>query len=84
METLERTDRLTLRTARVSNQLGGGAVALLLVVGFHVLVEVVVNRRLSGCCGIPSITLTIHSQDATATAGMWAIRFVLSLALACL
>lgn len=81
MDTLERTHHGTVRAQRIGNQLGWGSVALALTVGFHLLVDTVVNRRLDGCCDLWSLTFTATGFDATATAGLWGLRLGLSVAL---
>lgn len=81
MDTLDRAHRRTVRVQRIGNQLGWGSVALMLTIGFHVLADTVVNRRLDGCCDLWSLSFTATGFDATATAGLWGIRLGLSVAL---
>jgi hypothetical protein len=80
-DTLVKAQRRTVRAQQLGNQLGWGTVTLGLVVGFHLLAELVVNRRLSGCCGLWSVTLSATAFDVAATVGLWGIRLGLSVAL---
>lgn len=79
---LDTLDRATLTAWRTTNVLGWPALAILSAALLHYGVDALAHARLWPCCEIGPLTTTAVAGDATSTVGQFALRGLLSVAVA--